>query len=419
MNRIAERAGALGLFFTAKALADAKIDPDGAPRDARLTEAAAGDVKRILGQMARRGSDPALVAALWAKLEHRPLERALVAIDVLAQAIWSPREPLLAELRAAASTLGAARPPGGEPGIDLNAHEARALVERHARRPELGRATTVELLAHAFEHHLGALDELLRRNDDLLTRLATKDSIHAFARLAALARLPTLASVYFDWLVRGLGWRVPAADLCETLFDAGVAHKIPGTAIQPGDVPELEQRDLAEYSLYRAHLGVGDSDTANALLVHNLAQRPRWIRPPSLRVDVVRAHLGTLYGPYGPYGHDDVTLARVEAACAQDPLWRYGAQVRAIIAAKHAPERALELFHAYLAGFGNDFDSSLAVVSLVPENVKRDVARILCREAYYLPHEPAPWKLLGLLFGVGAPIADEIDARTRHQSVSP
>lgn len=411
MNRIAERAGALGLFVTAKALADAKIDPDVAPRDARLTEPAAGDIKRILGQMARRGSDPKLVAALWAKLDGRPLERALVAVDVLAQAIWSPREPLLAELRAAATTLGAARPPGGELGVDLNVHEARALMERHARRPELGQASTVELLAHACEHHLGALDELSRRDDDLLTRPATKDSIHAFARLAALARLPTLASIYFDWLVRGLGWRVPAVDLCEALFDAGVAAKIPGTAIQPGDVPELEQRDLAEYCLYRAHLGVGDSDTANALLVHNMAQRPRWIRPPSLRVDVVRAHLGILYG------HGDVTLDRVEAACAQDPLWRYGAKVRTIVAAKSAPARAVELFHAYLAGFGNDFDSSLAVVSLVPESVKRDVARILCREAYYLPHEPAPWKLLGLLFGVGAPVADEIDARMRRQAV--
>ncbi|HEU4729933.1 MAG TPA: hypothetical protein VFT22_18680, partial [Kofleriaceae bacterium] len=146
------------------------------------------------------------------------------------------------------------------------------------------------------------------------------------------------------------------------------------------------------------------------LLVKNMAERARWLGAPSLRVDVVRAHLGTLYG------HGDVTLARVEAACAQDPLWRYGAQVRAILAARRAPARAVELFHACVAGFGNDLDSTLAVVSLVPENVKRDVARILCREAFYLPHEPAPWKLLALLFGAGAPVAAEIDARVRAQS---
>lgn len=409
MNKIAERAGALGLFVTAQALADAKIDPDAAPRDSRLDEPPASDLKRILGQMARRGAEPALITALWSKLGGRPLERALIAVDVLAQAVWAPRSPLLTDLRATARILGAARPPGGELGIDLNAHDAATLVEQHARQPALADASTVELFAMAFEHHLGALAELHRRGDDLLAKQATHDSILAFARLAALARLPTLASVYLDWLVRGLGWRVPALELCETLFDAGVSQKIPGTALQPGDMPEVEQRDVAEYSLYRAHLGVGDSDTANALLLQNTAQRPRWIRSPSARVDVVRAHLGILYG------RDDVPLARVESACANEPLWRYGAQVRAMVAARTAPKRALELYHAYVAGFGQHFDSALAVISLVPEAVKRDVARVLCREAFHLPHEPAPWKLLGLLFGVGPQVADEVDKRLRQQ----
>ncbi len=409
MNKIAERAGALGLFVTANALADAHIDPKLARADVRLVEPAGADSKRILGQMARRGSDPKLVAALWARLDGRPLERALVAVDVLAQGVWSEHEPLLPELRAAANLLDAART-AGEVGIDLNAHTARALIARHAR-PGLGQATAVELLALAYDLHLGALDELLTRGDDLLARLPTRESIHAFARLAALARLPTLASVYLDWLVRGLGWRVPVLDLCETLFDAGVAHKLPGTAIAPGDVAEHDQQDLADYLLYRAHMGVGDRDTANALLVQHSAERPRWSRSPSLRIEVIRAHLGTLYG-HGA----DVPLARVEAACAQDPLWRYGAQVRAIVAAVRAPSRALDLFHAHLGSFGNDLDSTLAVISLAPESVKRDVARVLCREAYFLPHEPAPWKLLGALSGSGEPIAQEIDARLHAQS---
>ncbi len=409
MNKISERAGVLGLFATANALADARIDPKLAPSDARLVEPAAADIKRILGQMARRGSDPKLVGALWTKLDGRPLERALVAVDVLAQGIWSPRDPLLAELRAAANSLGAART-AGELGIDLGAHTARDLIGRHAR-PELGSATAVELLARSYEQHLGALDELLDRGDDLLARLPTRESIHAFARLAALARLPTLASVYFDWLVRGLGWRVPLLDLCETLFDAGVAQKLPSAVFDTADLPEGDQQDLAEYLLYRSHLGVGDSDSANALLLKNIAERPRWARSPSLRIEVIRAHLGTLYG----HGKD-IPLARVEAACAQDPLWRYGAKVRAIVAAARGAPRAVDLFHAHLGAFGNDFESTLAVISLVPEAVKHDVARILCREAFFLPHEPAPWKLLGLLFGAGEPIAHEIDARLHAQS---
>lgn len=407
MNKVAERAGALGLFATANALAPAKIDPQLAPADPRLIEPAAEDLKRILGQMARRGADARLVGVLWQKLEGRPLERALVAIDLLAHGLWSPRDPLYEELRAAIAHLGAVRTPG-EVGVDLNPHGATALIERFA--PSMSGAGSVELLALAYDMHLGALDELRRRYDVVLTKLPTRESIHAFARLAALARLPTLASVYFDWLVRGLGWRVPALDFCETLFDAGVAHKLPGTAIQPGDMPARDQEDVAEYMLYRAHLGVGDSDSANTLVQKHTAERPRWTRSPSLRNEVVRAHLGTMYG----HGKD-IPLSRVEAACTEDPLWRYGARVRAIVAAARGSARTVELFHSQLASFGNDLDTTLAVISLGNEDVKRDVARVLCREAFFLPHEPAPWKLLGALFGVSAVIAEELDARLAAQ----
>ena len=410
MNRISERAGALSLFATANALADAKIDPNMAPKDPRLTEKPAADVKRILGQMARRGHDPKLLGALYKKLENRPLERALVAIDVLAQAILSPRDPLLPQLRADAETLGDARPLAGDIGIDLNAHPAIALIERHAGSAAFERASQTELLAYAYDQHLGVFAELRRRGDDLLAKPATRDSIRAFARLASLARLPTLASVYLDFLLRDLRCPDVALDLCEALFDAGVPHKIPGSALQAGESSELGQRDIAEYCTFRAHIAIGDTSTANALLLQNMELRPRWIGVPSPRVDVVRAHLGLLYD------HGDVTLERIDAACTNEPLWRYGAMVRALVAARRAPTRARDLWHAYLGGFGNDFESTLAVISLVPEAVKRDVARFLCREAFHLPHEPAPWKLLGALFGLDEPIRDEIDARLRAQS---
>jgi hypothetical protein len=409
MNRIAEKARALGLVVTANALSNATLDPDGAPRDARLTEPPAQDIKRILGQMARRGCERHLIRALWSKLDGRPLERALVAVDVLAQAVVWPGDRFVDELRVAADSLGAARPPSSEVGVDLSIHSAQALIE--LRRGDSS-VSTVELLTRAYQFDLAALDQLHARNDDVVARLATRDSIHAFARLASLARLPTLASVYLDWLVRGLGWPVAALELCETLFDAGVAHKIPGDVLKASDLRGEDKQATAEYLLYRSHLSVGDTDTAHALLLHNIAQRARWTGGASLRVDVVQAHLGILYG------QRDVPVARVEMACALDSLWRYGSKVRAIVAAKREPTRAVEFFHGYLAGFGHDFDCAFMVLSLLPQNGKRDIGRILCREAYYLPHEPAPWKLLGSLFGFGDEVTQEVDQHLRMQSMA-
>jgi hypothetical protein len=409
MNKVAERAGALGLFATANAIADAKLSPDDAPSDPSLTGLPATDLKRLFGQMARRGHDLELVRAVWARLEPRPLERALFAVDVLAQSILPQNDRLLLELRSRAQSLSTARPRNGQVGIDLNADSASSLVAQHARRTEIAQADTVDLLPLAYDFHLGALDALHQRGDPFISQAGTCESIQAFARLAHLARLPTLASVYLDWLVRGVGWRVPVLDLCETLLDAGVPQKIPGTAIQAGDIPKKEENDTAQYLVYRSHIALGDLDTANALLSQNMEQRPRWIGPPSYRLDAVRGHLGALFGH-----SKDVNLPRVEQICMEDRLWRYAAKVRAIVAAARTPARALEMFHAYVGGFGNDYDTTFSVISLAPEQVKRDVARILCREAFYLPHEPAAWKLLGALAGNEA-IATEIDARLKSQ----
>jgi hypothetical protein len=410
MNQMAQQAQSLGLRVTAGALANAKLSWDEVPPDARLDEPAASDIRRLLSQMSRRGCDPILVAALWAKLDNRPLERALVAVDVLNQAILPLQDLFVAELRAAAQTLGAARPPPGELGIDLQAHRAQDLVAQHAVMAS-GRRTT-DLLALAYDQDLSALYQLLLREDALIAQNATRESILAFAKLAALARLPTLASVYLDWLVRAVGWSPAAVELCETLFDAGVAHKIPSSMLsflhRNDELPSPDPNDTASHILYRSHLSVGDHASAHRLMSMHNTQRPRW-SSRSQQLDVVCAHLATLYG------QSEGSLARVEAACEQQPLWRYGAKVRVIMAAARAPHRALAMYLAYLSNFGNDFDTGRSVLSLAPEDIKRDVARIICREAAYLPHDPAPWQLLGALVGNDA-VGHEIDARIVQQT---
>lgn len=88
------------------------------PMDPRLVEPPHARPKNLLGQLARRGLDPTLVRALWSWLAARPLERALVAWDVLNGALLPAGDPFVDELRAAARPLAARLPPPGRCGLD-------------------------------------------------------------------------------------------------------------------------------------------------------------------------------------------------------------------------------------------------------------------------------------------------------------
>lgn len=422
-SELASLARARGLVATA-ALVErfampALLDPRAAPADARLGEPPHELPKRVLAQMARRGLEPQLVRAIFAWLANRPLERALVAVDVLAGTLLSPDdEALAAELRAAASTLGALRPPPGEVAIDLNAHPASALIERFARDASLQSRAEPDLLALSYDFHLGALDELGRRGHALVRAAETHESIRAFGRLLQLAHLPTLASLYLDWLSRPLAHRRAALDLCETLFDAREPAKIPGDAVRPGDVPDAEAHDLAQYLVCRIQLALGHAAEGWAVCEDNLSRRDRRLGPLGDRLAVVRAHLGTLAGAR------PVPLATVAAACKRDKSWRYAASVRAVVAAAElAPTspQPLQLAHDYVTGFGNDAVFWRDLVAVVPPSapLRADALRVLAREAAALPHEPSVWRAIALLIGGStgaAPSLREIAARLAAQS---
>jgi hypothetical protein len=393
------------------------LDTTRVPADPRLAQPPHAPAKRILAQMARRGLEPALVRALWSWLDGRPLERALVAVDVLAGALLDD-DALAAELDVAAATLGALRPPRRDVGIDLNAHPASTLIERFARDSSLQPRAEADLLALSYDFHFGALDELSRRGHALVHDAGTHESIRAFARLLQLAHLPTLASVYLDWLSRPLGYRRAALDLCETLFDARKPAKIPGDAVRPGDVPDRNEHDLAQYLVCRIQLALGNAAEGWAVCEDNLTRRDRRLGPLDDRLAVARAHLGTLAG------ERPIPLATVAAACKRDKAWRYGAYVRAVVAAAQLPATSpepLQLAHDFVTGFGNDATFWRDLVAVVPPSapLRADAVRLLAREAAALPHEPAAWRALALLIAGSsgaAPALRELDARIAAQS---
>jgi hypothetical protein len=373
----------------------------------------------LIGQLVRRGLDPGLVRPLMPLLAKHPLERALVAWDVLGGAILPTDDPFVDELRGYARPIKDVLPPPGLRGIDLNRTSSVELIKRYSGMAELGEAHIVELLGAAYEHKLAAFGELQRRGDELGSAREVHISLHSLGKVLQLAHLPSLASVYLDYLARGLGYRAANFELCETLFDAEVPQHIPGDAIRKGDVPDELLQDTAEYLVYRTNIAFGQTAQAYHLLERNLRDRSPERGPLAPRVMVVLAHLATMMDKPSP-----VSLEQVSQVCEADKLWRYAARVRVAMAAAQSPvgaRRPVQMLHDFITAFGNDRRCwHEALVSAPAEALwKRDSARVLGREATYLPHERATWEVMSM-FMTDPPtiqrVVDEIDARLRAQT---
>jgi hypothetical protein len=387
--------------------------------DPRLVAPPNIDRLDLIGQLIRRGLDPVIIRALMPLLEKHPLERALIAWDVLGASLFALDDPFVEELRSYARPLKAALPAAGVRTLDLNQTNSVQLVKRYSGMGELGEAHVVELLGAAYEHKLAAFGELQRRGDTFGGERDVQISLHALGHVLHLAHLPSLASVYLDYLSRALGYRAAAFDLCETLLDAEAPTHIPIDAILPGDVPDEVLQDATEYVVYRRHIGMGHIPQAREIFEANLAQRsPR--RPPlHLRMTVVRAYLATMTD--NPAVLSVQQLSRI---CEADDVWRFGARVRVAAAAAQAGSGAREpaqLLHDFIGAFGNDRRCWHEALVSAPTNAiwKRDSARILGREAQHLPHERAVWEVMSMFMtdpGTIQQIVDEIDARLAAQA---
>jgi hypothetical protein len=412
LRRAAESVGLLRLASLLPQMAEHEaLDFAAVPVDPRLETPAPEEPFDSLPLLVRRGLDPRLIEPLIDKLAGRPLEQGLFAWDALNRALLAPS--LVDKLRALIAPVRAFLPDAGKGGLDLNRHPGALILPRFAMP-----GTDVELMAHAFQQSLGAFAELEKRNDALLRRPATRESIRAFGRLLSMAHLPTAASLYLDWLSRGLGERGAALDLLETMFDAGAAERCPADGLREGDFPPAELHDVAEYLVYRTWLALGDAHKAYTLVEANLKARPRELPSPSARLVVTRAHLASLFHAR------PVSLERVDRLYEDDKTWRYGARARLVAASAqsaHGSAEPFRLLYDFISGFGNDLSATTEALAIARPAAgwKREAARLLARECVALPHEPAAWKPLAMFLGdqtaVNAATA-EIDDRLHAQA---
>jgi hypothetical protein len=384
------------------------------PKDVRLDMPPNDEALEVVGQMSRRGLHPILLRPLLKYLLERPLERGLLAWDALSSTLV-PDGELYGELRAAAGPFIDVLPAPARSCIDLNAHPAEKLIPGGYEDKQ-----EIVLLALANEHSLQALAELKRRKDPIVERSGTHTSLQMMGRLWHLAHAPTLAAVYLDYLSRDLGDRAAARDLCEAMFDAAAAKRLPVDAIRKDDLPPEMMSDYAEYATYRSHLTAVEPRQLFELMEKNRKQRPPKMPAPSVQLQVVRAHVCAMLKRPGP-----LSLEELDQICETHKTWRYASRVRVSVAAQVLPPRSpkpLAMVHHYVTGFGADLHTLYEALMVGPAEAtwKQEMLPMLMREVAGIPHEVGVWRAIIVMIAADKPSMSqamrEITARIEQQS---
>jgi hypothetical protein len=371
---------AVQAHLAAPAAPDELLDP---PRSKNLPA--------ILEMLARRGLDPDGMTWLLPQLD--PLERALVAWDVLTGALLKP-DSELDPFRGFAAESAVIVGTQGRRGCGNDA--AREAVSHFSDSS----ASTSELLQGATAGRLASLVELRARGPELAARArAELDVVRARARLFARAHFPTLASLQLGILWHAFDDREALLDWIDVLADAGRFDAL----------PPLDRLDDAAraYVEYRSALAAGDPVAA-------ISAARALASAEGLRAAAVRVDAGTR-----TKRRDEV--AERALAGAADSDCRFAARVDMIarIVAGEEPQPAID---RYLGRFGNDIGlwGDLAAQAERVADLPAACESIIARELQWLPHDPAVWCALALMLGEPAStsVLTELDGRLAAQSSS-
>jgi hypothetical protein len=388
-------AEARGLPSLASALGD--LHPQPPP-----TKPASETLEAALAEMARRGCAPELVATVLQQFAGRPLERGLVAWDVLASTLFLPSESAYRdELMATARPLGTLLPRAGRRGIgSVELTAALALAT-----PAFATASDDALADALATHSLGAYETLRERGAAGLLRRQQSlvDRTRLFAHLLHLARLETTASFYLRYLWQTLAWPAALPDYCEVRLDCGQASPPPGAALDG---------DLAGYVAARGAIVDGTSRAYldRVIAAHGnrfWAMRVDAVAKTDPRTRLAEGEIGSMYSSLSfPY---DV----VDKISEAHPTWRWGARVRAAVRSRMGDSRALALVNDYLARFGSDDDIFGAVFDHDFTGSRRaELRNRAAAETAAAPHVAANWSALARLTLLDPrPALDEIAAR--------
>jgi hypothetical protein len=358
--------------------------PSHAPPDDSLVPVDAPE--QLFAQLARRGFARDLVPRVRERFAGRPLERGLLAWDILNGTVMAPAdEPLRRELLEEVARVRPILPPAGQKGISTARVTSQLLCAELAAR-ELASADVGALAEGVTGHVLGAFEELRRRGNAEHLAPERLARTQAFAQKLQHAHCETLASFYFHYLWTAYGWQPALDDLSEALLDCGAVDRLPKNL----DAFALDP-DLPTYVATRAATIGGRAaafydekilSVRKSMKLFHIEDQKLAQTSPRTRIAEVELCGGDHEVPF----FDSVVDLIVEAR----PEWRYGARIRAWKHARRNDARAQPLLEDYLRRFGSDGDLFWLVEDGTAEWMIQLIARA-AREAVELPHHAGAW----------------------------
>jgi len=358
-----------------------------------LTEQPELDI--VFKLLTRRGLEPAIVTSLLAGYPDRPVERALIAYDVLRDSLLGPQDEVLvqrlvgevAPLRGIATTMAAV------PRDRVNALRGAFKDEDNhiarARRQAAG-STLPSLVA------------LVLDGVDLASDATAREAIFAHCRLLAKAHLPSLAMAFLQIAFERFALPFARDMLVELGLDHDLIEAIP--RISETDPASMQ---LQTYLLVRAALARFEVAQAAEILAR-MQEAPGVVEKVNFSLVLVESQLALMQGKQLAPAAENV----VSQIASNGPGWRYARQVLEAVRMVTNPESIPGRLDSYLSTFGNDM--WIWAQALTDTAARPAVLALLSRELRYGAHNPAVWRAVGFATGSEA-IDNQISERQLAQ----
>jgi hypothetical protein len=409
-NPLAEAARSVGLEVCGRIIGGYGPGvPAAAAPDDNLRQGAPHGVPQIIGQLVRRGLQPSAIAALREEWSARPLERSLLAWDVLNGAVLSDRA-LAEELRDEARLVGAVLPEAGKAVVLRRPEELDQLV-RAIAVPGLEDLSSDELTAG--DPPLGGL-----RVGGVVPDKTLFELTRQYARLLHRAHLPTLASFRLADLYFHHHYEPALRDLVEVLLDQESTDVESWIAHAPANAEAIE---LATYARLRSLNNRDEWDEALTFADAHRAALDAMKLPPARGAQVNPRPTLAYAEAALRAGKPTVSFEHVAAITNVDAPWRYAFRVLLTYSATRIKDaKFVSLLAAHIEKFGNDLHVWYDPMAVAPDDIHwgQGFVALLAREGQALRHNPDVWKAAALLLADenGNDGVDEVDARLRKQA---